>query len=308
MSRGGKIALVVGILVILGVVACVVVSGVTAVLGAGGLGAGRLGGGRIGIVRVEGTIAAGAGAATFGSAATDSRIIADLERADGDDSIAGVVVAINSPGGSVYASDRIYNALLRMHKPVVAYLGETAASGGYYIACGARQIVAHPTTLTGSIGVISEYIEASALLGRLGINLEVVKSAEHKDMGSPARPLTDEERAILQALVDEDYNRFVDIVSDSRLLPREQVLALADGRVFSGTQALAEGLVDSNGDFNDAVALAGSLAGVGTNPATVELTSAPSLLQSLFSAASAIPDLIGRGGVVGPTMQYRWAP
>ncbi|MHB0878310.1 MAG: signal peptide peptidase SppA [Anaerolineae bacterium] len=303
MSRTGKIALAVAALVVLSVFACVVVFGVASVISS------SIGpGGQVGIVRVEGVISTGSGVATMGSAATDARIIADLERAARDGSVAAVVLAINSPGGSVYASDRIYSAIAEMEKPVVAYFGETAASGGYYIACGADRIVAHPTSLTGSIGVISEVIVAERLLDRIGITIEVIKSAEHKDMGSYARALTPDERAILQEMVDEDFNRFVDIIVSSRNLPREQVLAVADGRVFTGTRAVELGLADSTGDFDDAVALAGELAGLSGTPNTVELTSAPSLFESLFSAASAIPDLISRGGTSGPVMQYRMAP
>lgn len=303
MSRPWKIILAVAALVLAGMCSCMVIAGAASVAATS-----LVGGERVGVVRVEGVIATGTGTSLGGSAATDTRVIADLERAAADSSIAAVVLLIDSPGGAVYASDRIYSAVAAMDKPVVAYLGETAASGGYYIACGADRIVAHPTTLTGSIGVIMQTFDASGLLERIGVRIETIRSAEHKDMGSYSRPLTDEERVILQEVVDESYARFVDIVADARALPREEVLEVADGRVFTGSMAVEYGLVDSTGDLEDAVRLAGSLAGLEGTPETVELTSGPTLWESLMSTASAIRGLVSGGGVNGPVVLYLMAP
>jgi protease-4 len=188
--------------------------------------------------------------------AASRRIAALLERARRDPAVRGVVVELNTPGGSVVASDEIargLQALRRARKVVVALMTEVAASGGYYVASGADHIVADPTTITGSIGVIVTLANIQELSRKIGWRTIVFKSGAFKDLGNPNRPVTPQEAAILQGFVDEAYGRFVDVVAQGRRMDRARVRSLADGRIYSGAQALRLGLVDSLGGFTEAV-------------------------------------------------------
>ena len=192
-----------------------------------------------------------------------------------DESVRAVVVRVNSPGGGVSPSQEIYAGLVKLReeaeKPVVASMGSVAASGGYYVACAADSILASPGSLTGSIGVLIEFPDFQEVLKKVGIGFEVIKSAEHKDIGSPFRRITEKERGILQEMVDDVFDQFVEVVSSERQLSRDSVLAFADGRIFSGRQACHLGLVDRTGDFQDAIDTAGRMCGLGENPKTVRL-------------------------------------
>jgi protease-4 len=184
-----------------------------------------------------------------------------LDRAAGDRRVKAVVLRINSPGGTVTASDTMYQLLQRFRartkKPVIASLQEVAASGGYYVACASDQIVASPTSVVGSIGVLFNTFEASRGLDKLGIRAEAIKSGPLKDMGSPFKALTNDERAVMQGMVDEYYARFVEVIKQHRTLgDAEKIRTATDGRVFSGQQALATGLVDRVGLLEDAIKLA----------------------------------------------------
>jgi len=190
-----------------------------------------------------------------------------------DKNIRAVVVRIESPGGMVAPSQEIYEQLSRLRdetdKPVVVSMGSIAASGGYYVACAADSILAAPGTLTGSIGVILEFPNLQEILRKVGISFEVIKSGEHKDLASPWRKMTEQERRVLQEMVDDVYNQFIEVVSRERNLPDDSILSLADGRVFTGRQAKKLGLVDTTGVFQDALDLAGRMCGLGDNPKTV---------------------------------------
>lgn len=183
--------------------------------------------------------------------------------------VKAVVVRINSPGGVVAPTQEIYDALGRLRdegKPVVASLGSVAASGGYYIASAADQIVANPGTLTGSIGVIMQLTNLEGLFKKVGLRYEIVKSGKYKDIGSFSRPMTNEERAILQSLMDDIHDQFVEAVANGRGLDRTVVLSLADGRIFSGRQAKELNLVDELGGREEAIQAAASLAGITGKP------------------------------------------
>jgi len=183
--------------------------------------------------------------------------------------VKAVVVRINSPGGVVAPTQEIYDALGRLRdegKPVVASLGSVAASGGYYIAAAADQIVANPGTLTGSIGVIMQLTNLEGLFKKVGLRYEIVKSGKYKDIGSFSRPMTNEERAILQSLMDDVHDQFVEAVANGRGLDRTVVLSLADGRIFSGRQAKELNLVDELGGREEAIQAAASLAGITGKP------------------------------------------
>ncbi|OGS35950.1 MAG: hypothetical protein A2506_01355 [Elusimicrobia bacterium RIFOXYD12_FULL_66_9] len=180
--------------------------------------------------------------------------------------VKAIVLDINSPGGSVGAVQEIHSRILRIKKekkiPFVALFGDVAASGGYYIAAACDKIVAHPGTLTGSIGVIFSVSNMEGLFSKVGYKMDPIKSGKHKDIGSPARAMTIEERKILQDLIDDAYGQFVTAVADGRGMSAEEVRPLADGRIYSGNQALANKLVDQLGDSKDALMLAAKMGGI----------------------------------------------
>jgi protease-4 len=179
-----------------------------------------------------------------------------------DRQIKAIILRIDSPGGGVGPSQEIYTETRRTSrtKKVVASLGSVAASGGYYIASAADSIVANPGTLTGSIGVLMEFVRVEELLKKIGVEMQVIKSGEFKDIGSPNRKMTHKEKEMLLTLLEDIRNQFVSAVSQGRNMPEEAVLELADGRIFSGRQAKGLGLVDSLGNFRDAVSVAKRLA------------------------------------------------
>ena len=201
-----------------------------------------------------------------------------------DGSIKAIVLRIDSPGGAVGAAQEIYREVLktREKKKVVASLGNVAASGGYYIACGADKIVANPGTLTGSIGVVMHFANLEELFKKLGIRGYVIKSGPYKDVGSPWRGMTKQERKLLQEVIDNVHDQFVRAVADGRKLPVEEVRKIADGRILSGEQALELGLVDKLGSFEDAVELAKRLAGIKGKPHLVYGRERPGLLEYLL--------------------------
>ena len=167
------------------------------------------------------------------------------------------------PGGGVAASQEIYDAVieLKKKKKVVVSMGSVAASGGLLVACAADKIVANPGTITGSISAIMQFANFEELMKKVGLKSSVVKSGQYKDIGSPLRDMTPEEKVIIQDLVDDIYNQFVDVIVKERKLPREKVVEIADGRVFSGRRAKELGLVDYLGDMSSAAKLASKLAG-----------------------------------------------
>ena len=201
-----------------------------------------------------------------------------------DESIKAIVLRINSPGGSVAPVQEIYSELKKLEKPIVASMGSTAASGGYYIAAIADEIVANPGTLTGSIGVIMQFTKIKGLYEKIGLEQQVVKSGRFKDTGSPVRDLTDEERELLQATLDDIHNQFIDAVFEGRQehLTREEIVVLADGRIFSGQQALEHKLVDQLGNLPDAIERAGELSGIEGRPKVVRTKRKTSMLERLL--------------------------
>jgi len=201
-------------------------------------------------------------------------IVKQLKKWGKSSGVKAIVLHIDSPGGAVAPSQEIYDEVLRVregeHKIVVASMSSMAASGAYYIACGAEKIMANPGTLTGSIGVIIQFYTAGKLMEKIGIEIERVKSGELKDVGSFDRKLTDNERMMLSAVVMDTYAQFVAAVSEGRGLEKEKVQKLADGSIFTGKQALGFGLVDTLGSFEDAVRYAADLAGLKGEPNIVK--------------------------------------
>jgi protease-4 len=230
------------------------------------------------------------------------RVIQELRDYRDDGSVRGFVLWVNSPGGEVAPSQTIYRELTRVRDegyPVVAAIGSVGASGAYYAALGADTILAMPGSLVGSIGVLMEFPNAQELLEKVGLRFEVIKSAEHKDLGSPYREVTEAERALLQEVVDDVYDQFLDVIAEERGLSRDSVVEVADGRLLSGRLAVDYGLIDGEGDLVDAIAIAGNRAGLGPEPRTVlreerRRVTWLDLLGSLDALAT------GQSGAVGP--------
>ena len=271
---------------------------------------GPLSGPAVAVIDIDGEIASGSsGTIGVSSLAVSGDIIPLVKRAASDSEVKAILLRINSPGGSVVASDEIYHALKGCGKPIVVSMGELAASGGYYISMAGQYLVANPNTLTGSIGVISEFPEASQLMKNLGVTVAVIKSGSVKDLGSLYRPMTDEEKALWQKVIDETYESFVQIVAAGRHMPVEKVRALADGRVFTGRQALALGLVDALGYEEDAIVKAAALGGIKGTPRVFRLAPPSlSLLSALLSGRfnqSILPDNF-LSDLLAPKLEYRW--
>lgn len=200
------------------------------------------------------------------------RVVSSLKAFSENDRIKAVILKINSPGGSVGAVQEIYAQVQKLRqkgKKVVVSMGDVAASGGYYIAAAADKIVANPGTLTGSIGVILEIGTMQELLKKVGVKIETIKSGKMKDIGNFSRAMTEEERTLLQGLINNSYDQFVQAIVAGRGMDKQKVLSLADGRIYTGEQAMAAGLIDSLGNYDDAIKVAADLAGIKGQPKVV---------------------------------------
>lgn len=225
-----------------------------------------------------------------------------------DDSVKGVVVRVDSPGGSVGPSQEIYAEVKRLAavKPVVVSMGSVAASGGYYVALPAQKIMANPGTLTGSIGVIMGFTNYEELLEKIGLKSDVIKSGDHKDIGSPVRPMTDADRTILQTLIDDVHQQFVEHVADGRNLDFEKASKLADGRIYTGRQAKEAGLIDELGSFRDAVDLVASIASIEGKPELVYPPEPKKNFIDYFMEQAASQFRSGIDKEMASGLQYRW--
>jgi protease-4 len=259
---------------------------------------------RVGLVEVSGAIMdEGAGSLIGGRSRGARDVIKALETARKDDSVKAVVIRINSPGGSAAASQEMFNAVRRLKatKPVVCSMGDVAASGGYYVAAACDSIYANGSTLTGSIGVISQFVNYSYLFQKGWLGQETVKSGRFKDAGNPSRPLTAGERQLFQAMVMNVYGQFVNDVLEGRKgkLTRAQLLKLADGRVYTGLQAKNNKLIDEIGGLHEAVRAAARLGNIPGDPKVKEIGSGGGLFGSLMGADSeaALSSTLGDVGV-----------
>jgi protease-4 len=237
----------------------------------------------VAVIRLEGAVTSSTSEDYFSPLGITPELVNDLlAQATANPDIKAVVVRVNSPGGSVVASDEIYHAFLEYDKPIVIWMGDMAASGGYYIACGSDYVFAHPDALTGSIGVISQFLSVEELMSKVGVDAVVITSGPSKDIGSPFREMTEEEQALWEGIIDEVHDGFVQVVAQARDIPLEKVRELADGRVYTGRQALEHGLVDSVGTPDDAITKAAELGGIEGEPRVIELESMPSFLDVLY--------------------------
>lgn len=248
-----------------------------------------------------------------------ARIKEELDLAAKDPLVKALVLRINTPGGSVTTCDIITHELQKFKKkknvPVVAELMDVAASGGYYIAASADTIIAHPTTVTGSIGVVAYSVEASGLMSMLGISNQTIKSGEMKDIGSPLRPMTEDEKKVLRSVIDNMYERFLDVIMDGRKgLDRDELRKVADGRIFSASQAKELKLVDSIGYLDDAISSAKKRAGL--EDATIVTYSQPRAYKNnIYSGAPQLPAEVNIVKVdssfskkFGMSFMYIWMP
>jgi protease-4 len=244
---------------------------------------------KIAVISLSGTITTGDSSLFSGSTITPGLVRNYLTNAERDSTVKAIVLRIESPGGEIEPCQEILAAIERAKetKTIVVSMGGMAASGGYYISTKADKIVALPTTLTGSIGVISQVINIEGLLEKLGIQIETFKGGKYKDMYSGFRELTPEEEEIMQGMIDEYYEHFIEVVAEGRGLSQEEVRNLATGQLYSGTEAKELRLVDELGDLDTALNLAAELAGIET--AIVEYYQPPRLtLWSLLGFVNAI--------------------
>lgn len=262
-------------------------------------------GNKVALVKVQGIIL------------DSSKTIAQLDHFADDKRVKAIVIRVDSPGGGVAASQEIYQEIKRLReekgKTVVISMGSVAASGGYYVACASDHIVANPGTVTGSIGVIAEWYNYGELLDWAHLHPEVIKSGELKDIGSPTRPLTDRERQFLQAMIDRLYGQFLGVVVEARQghngLDEAKIRALADGRVFTGDEALEQGFVDELGNERTAVMYAARAVGIDGEPTIVEPPSdKPTTLIDLLTKTD-VADVAAKGfpvsaGPSGASIQF----
>lgn len=216
---------------------------------------------------------------------TSSRnIVEQIDNFKEDDDVKAIILRINSPGGGVGPSQEIYREVLRAKekKKIIASIESVGASGGYYVACASDLIVANPGTITGSIGVVMEFSNVEDLLKKIGLRSYVIKSGKHKDIGSPLREMTSEERSILQGVIDSVHSQFVRAVAEGRNMEERKVRQIADGRIFSGEQAKELGLVDRLGGLQDAIEIAAEMVGIEGKPAVIYPKRKLSLYELLF--------------------------
>ena len=213
-------------------------------------------GDKIAIVEIKGVITQSSG------------IIEEINQYQEDEGVKAIILRIDSPGGGVGPAQEIHREILKVKskKKVVTSMGSVAASGGYYIACASDLIIANPGTITGSIGVLMEFTNIEELFKKIGIKGVVLKSGEHKDIGSPFREMTPEEKRIIQEVIDNVHRQFVQAVAEGRKMDREKVMQIADGRILTGEQAKQIGLVDQIGNLQDAIDIVAKMVGIEGKP------------------------------------------
>ncbi len=272
---------------------------------------------KIAVLPVAGTISPEGPGPVGAATATPETLRNQLRQVTRDGSVKAVVLEVNSPGGGVVPTDQMHESIQDFKeetgRPVVVSMGQTAASGGYYIATAADRIIANENTLTGSLGVIFSYLNFAEAADEYGIEQEVVKSGPYKDIGSPTREPTEEELEILQAYVDEGYDQFVQVIVEGRGLPEEEVRELADGRVYSGQQAEALGLVDELGDLERAAEASRELTGLEDATVVRYQQRAPGIAELLQARLTppepeAVQVLETAGLNLTPELQYLYRP
>ena len=251
---------------------------------------------KIGVISIEGAIT------------NPEPIVRQLVEFRKNRRIKAIILRIDSPGGGVGASQEIHREVQKTTKvkKIIVSLGGVAASGGYYIACAGDSIVANPGTITGSIGVLMEFVQVQELSKKIGVSLEVLKSGEYKDIGSPHRELTERDKELIKNLISDIQEQFIKAVSAGRGIPEEKVRGIADGRILTGAMAKELGLVDRLGNFQDAVDLAGRMSGLKGDADLVFPKKSRSRLWDLIfqNLAGVLYEIINNGQKT--TIEYRW--
>jgi protease-4 len=237
-------------------------------------------------------------------------VVRQLKKYRAMSSVKAIVLHIDSPGGGVVASQEMYEEVRSTReggKPVIVAMGSLAASGGYYVSCGATRIVANRGTLTGSIGVISEFLQVKDALAKLGISETTIKAGKLKDAGSPTKNMTEDDRVYFQNLMDEVHRQFMDVVARERKLSPDKVRGLADGRVYTGVKAVELGLVDTLGTYEDAIRIAAGIAGITGEPSIVRERRRQTWWDSMFGSAGETLRDIKQELLDRPALSYRFA-
>ena len=266
----------------------------------------------VAVVRVEGSILSSDDETFTTGSATSSIIIGDLRAAAEDPTVKAIVLRVDSPGGSVTGSAQIQEVIAEIDKPIITSMASLAASGGYYISAPTDYIFARPDTFTGSIGVILTLYNAKELIDDLGVDVIHITSGDNKAIGSSWEELTPEHQAIFESLVDEAYDDFVQIIVDGRQLDEEIVRQIADGRIYTGRQALANGLVDELGNLDDAIAKAAELGGIDGEPRIVEYEHLPGFRELLLGVSTRFMQNEAEQAIEAietlttPTVEYRY--
>ncbi len=240
---------------------------------------------------------------------SSEEIVRQLKKYRENRSVKAIVFRVESPGGGVAASQEIYEEVKKTRdsgKPVVVSMGAVAASGGYYVSCGANRIVANPGTLTGSIGVIFQFLHVNELMKKLGVDESTFKSGNLKDAGSPFRKVTPEEQKYFQSLIADVYDQFVNVVAKERKLDLRYVKKFADGRVFTGRQAKEYGFVDTLGTMEDAISIAASLAGIEGKPRVIKEYRRRTFFERMFGETATDIAKIRDEVLHQPIIQYRF--
>ncbi|MEX1275684.1 MAG: signal peptide peptidase SppA [Bacteroidota bacterium] len=240
---------------------------------------------------------------------SSTEIVRQFKKYRENKSIKAIVFRVDSPGGGVSASQEIYEEVKKTRdagKPVVVSMGSVAASGGYYVSCGASRIVANPGTLTGSIGVIFQFLHFNELMEKIGVDASTFKTGKYKDIGSPFRGTTEDEKKYFDQLLADVYDQFVGVIVTERKLERRKVLQYADGRVFTGKQALEYGFIDTLGTMEDAVLIAAAMGGIDGKPKVVRERKRKTFFENfLGDAGTAVTDL--RNELLRqPVLQYKY--
>ncbi|MBN1398509.1 MAG: signal peptide peptidase SppA [Bacteroidetes bacterium] len=236
-------------------------------------------------------------------------IVRQFKKYRENSSVRAIVFRIESPGGGVAASQEIFEEVKKTRdagKPVVVSMGSVAASGGYYVACAANKIVANPGTLTGSIGVISHFLSFEPLMKKVGVEETTIKTGKFKDIGSPFRKTTEEDKQYFNSVISDVYDQFVDAIEEERGLERAHILKYADGRVFTGRQAVEYGFVDTLGTMEDAVSIAAELGDIKGRPNVIKETKRKTFFERIIGDAAAEVTKIGHEFLRSPVLQYRF--
>ncbi|MFA5866659.1 MAG: signal peptide peptidase SppA [Actinomycetota bacterium] len=302
MSKKGW-AIGISITAVLFLFACVGLAALLALVSAGSSSV-PLGRKAVAVIHISGVIASSpqSGLLSATATATPENLIVQLRRADNDNNVAAVLLRVDSPGGSAAASQEIFKEVSRMKKPVMVSIADIGASGAYYISCGADEIMASPASSVGSIGVIIQVANLEELYKKLGIQYVTIKQGKYKDMGSGDRALTDEERKLLEQETEEVYDQFITDVASSRNIPEETVRELATGQTWNGSKAKDLALIDSIGNYRDAVKRAGQLGKIEGEPSVIsyDQTSIWDILAGV-SSAGALSDLTKLLGLLNGT-------